>query len=309
MILADQTYKKRKRISRTPLPSSRTPIKTAIPDTTMASKNEQERKDQEDFDKFLRLEANEEFQKKKTKLIEAETNNAWDHKARKEASENERRAEVIIRQMRDFERREVFRNVASEELPPDDSQDMGGQFLTNKARIEQKSKLYQLAKEVPKGAILHLHFNAELNPERLLEEARSMNNMFVWSNQCLRTDKDLAATEMMFKIMPDNTKSNNIFSEKYIAGGKTFNDSEKDQQVWMRWTEFRKVFSEKFPNLRSREAVDTAKTCSEQGSSALDPAENWILQKMVLDADEAYDPQQTVNGYANTSKLLLLELG
>ena len=51
--------------------------------------------------------------------------------------------------------------------------------------------VFQIAKEVPKGALLHLHFNTEVHPERLLKKAESRKDMYVWSKRSLRSEEDL----------------------------------------------------------------------------------------------------------------------
>ena len=144
----------------------------------------------------------------------------------------------------------------------------------------------------PKGALLHLHFNAELGPERLLLEARGTENMFVYSTVPLTTQDALSKTEMMFKVMPFDTGSSDIFSPSYGGGGDKW---KRDTTVWMKWSEFRTCFENKFPGFPGREKVESS-SCSEAAQPGLGPAENWILQKMVLSEAEAYDPSQTVNG-------------
>jgi adenosine deaminase CECR1 len=244
----------------------------------------------------------EAYAKQRAELLNAEAVDAWDHDAITKASPSEKRAATIIRVLREFERSVVFGNNASEAIPGPETLDMGGQFLTNKARIETNSELFKISQEVPKGAILHLHFNAELNPERLLKEAQEMDNMYVWSIQPLVTKDDLAQTEMMFKVMAPTTKSNNIFSPEYEGQAGNWRGKEFDQRVWMRWNDFQTCFEEKFGDsyIQSAQEKDDnvrSRTCSEPANVDLNPAEYWIMQKMVLSKEEAYEPTQTVNGY------------
>ncbi|KAF2678529.1 Metallo-dependent hydrolase [Lentithecium fluviatile CBS 122367] len=256
--------------------------------------------------------ANEElsraYSQKRADLINKEAEDAWDRAAIDDASPNEKRAMIIVREMREYERRVVFGNNASEAIPGKHTLDMGGQFLTNKERIEHRSLLFKLSHKVPKGAILHLHFNAELNPERLLKEAQTIPNMYVWSIKPLLTKEDLDSTEMMFKVMEaDPDKDNNdIFSDKYEGRENTWKPQlgkDVEKKVWMRWDEFQARFKVKFPGLyeqpeeeRAANQKSTFRTCSEPDKVDLSPAENWIKQKMVLSEEEAYDPKQTVNG-------------
>lgn len=243
------------------------------------------------------------------KLWQAELMNAWDRGVRPEegslSNEDkiELQAEIIIRELREYERRVVFGNVASEAIPPPETRDMGGQFLTNKDRIEQESKIYELAKRVPKGALLHLHFNAELHPERLLLEARKSINqehMYIRSIRPLLNQEDLDLTEMVFNYMRKTTKSNDIFSPQYEGNSENHKPQyEMEQKIWMRWDEFRKRFKEVFPGEYEQSATDFMNGLPkdvEPGKIKLQPAENWIKQKMVLSPEEAYGEKQTVNG-------------
>jgi adenosine deaminase CECR1 len=299
MFTANSKDKKRKRSSRSlaSRASRMAEVKEAPPDGGLSTEDHKVI-----FDRFLATgNHSKAYSQERAALLRAEAVDAWDHDASTSATEIENRAAIIVREIREYERRVVFGNNASEAIPGPETRDMGGQFLTNKEWIEQKSELFRIAKEVPKGAILHLHFNAELNPERLLEQAREMDNMYVWSIRPILTEDDLDQTEMMFKVMSAETKSNDIFSPEYEGKPGTWKPKEYDDRVWMRWKEFQVRFKEKFPGQYiqkpEEKAVNTALTCSEQPAVELDQAEYWIKQKMVLSEEEAYQPSQTVNGY------------
>lgn len=265
-----------------------------------------------------------------TSLLDAETVGSWDHKAVKNASPGEIRAAIIIRSLREYERRVIFGNNASEAIPGPDTLDMGGQFLTNKIRIEERSKIFQIAKDFPKGALLHLHFNAELNPERLLGEANNRPNMYVWSKRALLTEEDLRETEMVFDVLPEFVPSNNIFKESYkgtdLQGIESWKAEKKHAQsrdcplkgtkegcalckgnykAYMKWSHFKAEFGKQnfAKGYRQSESEKNAagnRLESEPKRVDLDPAENWIKAKMVLSEFEAYDPSQTVNGYVRS---------
>lgn len=255
--------------------------------------------------KFARHLSNESETKayadERQRLVDAETKEAWD--TPKQVSEQEIWASKLVTAIREYERNVIFGNKASEDIPGPETLDMGGQFLTNKQRIEQNSLLFGISHHVPKGALLHLHFNAELNPERLLEEARKMSNMYVWSIMPLTSLDALATTELAFRIMPETTKSCDIFCDDYQGKAKNFNDATLNDVVWMRWAHFRKRFEEiKEFSVRYSQPPMTPglepgpRTCSDSVAVKLDPAEYWIKQKMVLSEREAYNPAQTVNG-------------
>jgi adenosine deaminase CECR1 len=173
-----------------------------------------------------------------------------------------------VRKIREDERVNLFGNVASEAIRAETTRDMGGQFLTNKERIGQ-SKLYEIAKEMPKGMHLHIHFNAELQPDILIDKSRENPCMFIRSTQPLLQDKDYDETEMVFSVLPSSTRTVDIFSSNYNpefrAPGST---------PWMRWSTFREEFDK-----RRREKT-----------------EDWIKTKLILSEHEVYDSKQTTNG-------------
>lgn len=243
-------------------------------------------------------------------LLTLEAHSAWDRDAKpRELSrsledQTERRAALIIRAIREYERRVTFGNLASEAIPGKDTRDMGGQFLTNKERIDTESKLYEIAKMVPKAALLHLHFNAELHPERLLEQARDMKNMYIRSIRPLLTRKDLDETETVFTILDEDLVEPgvNLFSEDYPGGPTNWRTEEWKYRVWMPWSKFREEFDTRFAKQYAQQEdtimFETPTSCAEPGQVTLHPAENWLKSKMVLNQEEAYGYTQTVNGYA-----------
>jgi adenosine deaminase CECR1 len=299
-ISADSSEKKRKRSSLIPTTSSKKTMASEQPQTLAV--------DESALDTYLEA---------RNALIKKEVEEAWDHDASTfKLAPKQNVAADMIRLIREFERRYVFGNMPSEEIPAKWTLDMGGQFLTNKNRIEQQSILFEIAKQVPKGALLHLHFNAELNPERLLEQARTMkDNMYVWSSQPLVTEEDLRDTEIVFKIVPSTTRDSNIFDSQYEGKGKVkgadgsvkdnWRHTEYADRVWMKWETFRGTFKDQSFAARYK-GEERNRKIDGIGEHAikvkLDPAENWILSKMVLSETEAYDPSQTVNGYVALQK-------
>ena len=220
------------------------------------------------------------FERFKMQIYEKESAGAWDRQARLSASDAERKAATIVWKIREDERDNLFGNKASEAIPGPDTLDMGGQFLTNKDRVETRSRLFNIAKQMPKGCHLHLHFNAELECQELIKKARELpDNMFIRSTKPMLSDEDYAEAELVFNVMPANTPTADIFSPEYNPAWKT-----PDARPWMRWTDFRKELRERHPNI---------------------DAEDWIRNKMVLSEDEVYNGRQTVNGYVSQNFLFL----
>jgi len=208
----------------------------------------------------------------KQNLVSQDPGLHWDDAARSSASDAEVRAGEIIWTLREHERDNLFGNVASEAIPGPHTLDMGGQFLTNRSRIQNDSKVYQIALNMPKGAHLHLHFNAELDPELLIQRSKDPQvekTMFIRSTRPILSDKDYAETEMVFSVLPEETVKVDLWAPDYKPDFRS-----PGATPWMLWKDFR----EKFERLRG-ESVD-----------------QWILNKMVLSEDEAYSKDQTTNG-------------
>jgi adenosine deaminase CECR1 len=242
------------------------------------------------------------YDKEHKQLLEREEESSWDCEARSNSDPIEKKAARIIWAIREYERANTFGNMPSEAIPKQTTRDMGGQYLTNKERIDNESKLYEIAKLVPKGALLHLHFNAELHPELLLVRAREMKNMYIRSIIPLISESSFNLTEVVFSIMdPDKVNPDvDIFHKDY--DGKSFNPKKENPTVWMLWWKFQDKFEAgDFSKKYRQQEPETFQagrphSCGDQGQMRLRPAENWVRSKMVLSQEEAYGFTQTVNG-------------
>jgi adenosine deaminase CECR1 len=224
-------------------------------------------------------EAQKDYERRRKELLEREAETAWDRLARSSASDLERTAGKIIWLIREHERDNLFGNIASEAIPGRDTRDMGGQFLSNKDRVMKDSRLYKIAVEMPKGCHLHLHFNAELAPEILIEEARKQKNMFIRSTQPILKDTDYDETEIVFNVMPIDTPTVDLWSPDYNPAFKGDN-----VRPWMKWTDFQSEFRRR------------------RNPGHNDP-EEWVRAKMVLSEDEVYGLSQTTNGLVSSCLL------
>jgi hypothetical protein len=208
------------------------------------------------------------YERQKKILVSEEIEESWDYNARKTASKGELRAQDVMLAIREDERTGLFGNIASEAIPLETTRDMGGQFLTNKDRIAE-SRIYAMAREMPKGMHLHLHFNAELQPDILIERAKDNDCMFIRSTQPLVHENDYDETEMVFSVLPLTTKPVDIFSPDYNPEFR-----KPGSKPWMRWSSFRDEF------FKRRGTV----------------AEEWIKTKLILSENEVYAVTQTTNG-------------
>ena len=235
------------------------------------------------------LDSNEgldQYQEKLLGLVEPE------RRACTVTTQKEKDAAKVIRYIRENERKVLFPNLATENVPPPDALDMGGQYLTNKARIEKESKLFEIAKLVPKGGLLHLHFNTELDPALLLQKAFDAPNMYIRSIRPLLTKDDLDQTEVVFSVIAKDKVNTDVdlFSQTYPGTKTNWKEPEWTSKVWMKWSCFQDGFKNRFPEYH---ATSSRATCPRRD---MNPAESWVMSKIVLSADEVYGPSQTLNG-------------
>ena len=218
-------------------------------------------------------------------LVAQEVEQSWDQPARQSASEAEKRAAAVIARIREHERRNLFGNLPGEAVPGPETADMGGRFLPNIERIEQ-SRVYAIAKDMPKGCHLHIHFNAELPPELLLLKAREVpETMFVRCTQPLLCAADLIQAEIVFEVKPRTTPIVDIFSKDYDP---TFKPA--DSRPWMNWVEFRHDLARRY-----RDQFSLA-TESSPSQGQLTHVEQWARDKAILTLNDIYAADQTTNG-------------
>ncbi|KAF2962660.1 hypothetical protein GQX73_g10913 [Xylaria multiplex] len=66
--------------------------------------------------------------------------------------------------------------------------------------ILEETRLFQVARMLPKGAHLHLHFNSTLLPGVLLGYAKDMVNMYIWSDHQLLEESDFRNCKLEFSL-------------------------------------------------------------------------------------------------------------
>lgn len=210
----------------------------------------------------------EEYQNRREELKRREDALEFEHDLASTASPKERAVNGILQNLKRDDDEHVF---AAEPSRPDPHGQQhprfaGDHFLSNKVLID-KSKVFKLARRLPKGAHLHIHFNACLQPNVLLEIASGMEHMYINSDLPL-TDADnyhnYKRAKIQFSIMAQAASTGNLFAAGY-----------KDRQGAQNF----KDFLDEFP--KHRRDVD---------------AMTWLQEKLVFREDEAHNMLQTVDG-------------
>ncbi|KAK3995893.1 hypothetical protein QBC44DRAFT_305082 [Cladorrhinum sp. PSN332] len=210
----------------------------------------------------------------------AEAALAFDHVCAKKANEDKTRAyEVKANERLQQLKRDDIRHHydTAESVPGYHGQRhprfFGDHFLSNVPLIEQ-TQLFQVFRAMPKGAHLHIHFNANLLPHFLLDIAKKMDRMYVWSNIRLADPTALDLCRIQFSILsPDAVKKRgegNVFKPDYQGGNG------KEPKV-MQFKQFLEEFPIRQGN--SHESVDA-----------------WLQNKLVFQQEETYGLLQTAEG-------------
>ncbi|KAK4127284.1 Metallo-dependent hydrolase [Parathielavia appendiculata] len=140
----------------------------------------------------------------------------------------------------------------------------GDHFLSNVDLIEQ-TQLFALCQAMPKGAHLHIHFNANLVPSFLLGIAKDQERMFIWSDTPLVHAEAFHLCRIQFSIM-------NEAAVKERGRGNPFDATYGKGQV-MQFKQFLKAY----PG---------------EEEAALD----WLQRKLVFQEEEAHNLLQTQTG-------------
>lgn len=203
-------------------------------------------------------------------LIELERTMGFEHKCRYSATDLEHRVDEILQRLRRVDDETVYAGASPrcDERGQVHRRFAGDHFLSNVELIEQTA-LFRVASRMPKGAHLHIHFNACLPPAVLLGIAKTMDRMFITSDLPLVTDAGFDKCELQFSIL----------SLEKETPGDLFSATYQSRQT-MRFAEFLKTF----PTRYTKRTVD-----------------EWLVEKLVFDEYEAHNFMQTASGYVNYS--------
>ncbi|KAI3532580.1 adenosine/AMP deaminase [Colletotrichum abscissum] len=217
-----------------------------------------------------KIDGPDEYFHQRKEILDRENTLSFDFSAKMRASEKERKANAIIQKLKVKDHESVYE-------PAEKRQGWGGQkharfaadhFLSNVDLINQTS-LFRVAVKMPKGAHLHIHFNACLQPHVLLGIAETMPRMFIKSDLSLAPSAaktNLHRCEIQFSILPlekEDEVKGNLFKTDY------------HHRQMMKYSEFIKEFPKHYNGMK---------------------AEEWLTSKLVFHEDEAHNALQTVQG-------------
>jgi adenosine deaminase CECR1 len=219
----------------------------------------------------------DDYERQRQEIANRESILAFDHACLVKASPLEVRANRVLQALRDLDVREIYDKAPQRKgyAGQRHRRFMGDHFLGNVELIEQ-TKVYDVARRMPKGAHLHIHFNANLLPDVLINIAKPMERMFISSDiPLIPQGHDKMSHEyyhkfnrckIQFSILPpggENDNPGNLFDPDYPARGT------------MRFRDFLDEFGRHY----SKCTVD-----------------EWLKDKIVFHEKEAHDYLQTTHG-------------
>jgi adenosine deaminase CECR1 len=210
----------------------------------------------------------QEYFASRQRLLELEQTIDFDHTCRMNATPLEKRVDAIVRRLKRRDAEDVYGRAATRKdgLGQNHARFAGDHFLSNVDLIN-KSRLFKVAKQMPKGGHLHIHFNSCLLPNVLLDIAKEMDRMFITSTIPLTSRDSLRECEIQFFMLrPEKEIPGNLFSSKYEKGST------------MRFQDFLQEFPKRFDGQE---------------------ADRWLESKIMFEESEAHNILQTAAGYVS----------
>lgn len=218
----------------------------------------------------------DEYEEWRKEVVSREEELSFDARCRSRATPQEERVDCILRKMRRRDDARVYAREAPRkgyrgQLHP---RFAGDHFLGNIDLINETA-LFKMASKMPKGAHLHIHFNACLPPKVLLDIAKGMDRMFITSSLPLVRKAEVEGEdgyenfhkcEIQFSIMSvekEREDPGDLFSADY-----------RPRQA-MKFSDFLR----RFPHVYT-----------------LATADEWLLHKLMFEEMEAHHPYQTASG-------------
>ncbi|EKM82478.1 hypothetical protein AGABI1DRAFT_68123, partial [Agaricus bisporus var. burnettii JB137-S8] len=199
-----------------------------------------------------------EYMKQRNELIHEDRKLRRDYYTTRPRSTLENEAEKIIYQLRREEAESIWQEDHPDVLHPFP----GMEFLTGKKIIEQ-TQIFKVLQKMPKGALLHSHFDATVDTSFLLKIALKEPAMHVRVIQPLTT-KNIGSILPEFSARP---------AELHNFEGPSLTSENYRPNIWLNIAKAREMFG-----LGGPEAFD-----------------KWVINAMMIQPAEAYGTHNTVD--------------
>lgn len=213
----------------------------------------------------------------------AEKAQAFDHEVVATASKIERLAVELVRKIRAYDWETTYGKAYDAHGKPTGKRTEGEHFLGNVELINQ-TELMKIARKMPKGAHLHIHFNSCLPARFLIRQARHIEAMYIRSTQPLTKVQNWDDSRISFMVMTRREATHTKDSdgvEREVPLGNIFQQDYVPNR-WMLYKDFQANF--KFPHENNPRLRGTK------------GAELWLERKMLISEEEAHGIHQTGRG-------------
>ncbi|RFU31641.1 hypothetical protein B7463_g4687, partial [Scytalidium lignicola] len=222
------------------------------------------------------------YDKARNQLKEAEKALAFDaHVKKARNADVEEKAAKLVKKIRAYDWDHTYKPVDSHGHSTG-TRTEGQHFLGNVDLINQ-TELLRVAKRMPKGAHLHVHFNSCLPAEFLIREARDVDAMYIRSTLPLTTPENWKECRISFMVQTlyEATHIKNSEGEMEHVGLADIFSPHYIHNRWMRYKDFQNKFQIKH---------------GEDMESSIEVVESWLVQKMHISEEEAHNTKQTGRG-------------
>ena len=223
------------------------------------------------------------YDKARRELRAAERSRAFDAEAIATSSDIEKQATELVRKIKLYDQNNTYGSHFDAQGHSTGKRCAGNHFLGSVDLING-SLLMNVARRMPKGAHLHVHFNSCLPADFLIQQARDIDAMYIRSTLPLTTQANMECSRISFMVLTPHEATHiqdRQGGEKYIPLGNIFHE-DYVPNAWMPYKQFQNEF----------ELVDE----KNQTLSKTEGAESWLTTKLQISEEEAHNTCQTSRG-------------
>ena len=216
-------------------------------------------------------------------LRDAEKAIAFDHEVTATASDIEMQATALVKKIKAYDWDHTYGPPCDEHGRSTGRRMQGEHFLGN-VNLINKTELMRVARRMPKGAHLHIHFNSCLPAAFLIRQARDIDAMYIRSTLPLTNDTNMADSRISFMVMTPEEATHTTDEdgkERRVPLGNVY-DPAYVCNSWMSYKQFQRQF----------DFTDN----SGKGLRGSVGAEIWLERKMLISEEEAHHSHQTGRG-------------
>ena len=223
------------------------------------------------------------YEKARRELRAAERSRAFDAEAIATSSDIEKQATELVRKIKLYDQNNTYGSHFDAQGHSTGKRCAGNHFLGSVDLING-SLLMNVARRMPKGAHLHIHFNSCLPADFLIQQARDIDAMYIRSTLPLTTQANMECSRISFMVLTPHEATHirdRQGGEKYVPHGNIFHE-DYVSNTWMPYKQFQNEF----------ELVDE----KNQTLSKTEGAESWLTTKLQISEEEAHNTCQTSRG-------------